>query len=230
MNPTAPTVVRHSRWWYVSFWTAFPTAGAVLGLLASWVPAWIAGLPWAPYQEVLARLAEVGGPRVTIGLVLAGVLAGGALALMAHNHDVMVTVTNGTVDLCRRGTAIRTAGVEVAGVFVDGKQLVLLGHRRQELARERTDLGSGALQAAFEPHGYRWHADDPYEQDFERWVDGIPALGAHANAILRARQEALERNDESDARELRVEAARLGVVVRDRNGRQQWRLTDVVPS
>ncbi len=64
---------------------------------------------------------------------------------------------------------------------------------------------------------------DPHESDFARWVDGVPGLGEHANAILRARQVALDEDKTADIVELLGEAAKLGVVVRTVKKRQYWR-------
>jgi len=111
----------------------------------------------------------------------------------------------------------------VAAVFLDGKDLVVLGPDTAELARERTDHGADRLRGAFEAHGYRWCDADPHRDAFQRWVDGMPGLEQHAQAVLRARRTALEAKDTDDGAELRAELARLGVVVREEGHRQYWR-------
>jgi hypothetical protein len=55
-------------------------------------------------------------------------------------------------------------------------------------------------------------------------VPGLPELPAAADALLRARAEALGK-DADDAAQLRTELATLGVVVSDRDGRQHYRLS-----
>ena len=89
--------------------------------------------------------------------------------------------------------------------------------------KQKTDHKSSRIKAAFEAHSYPWRDSDPHEAEFARWVDGVPGLGEHANAILRARQVAIDEDKKSDIVELHEEAARLGVVIRDVKKRQYWR-------
>jgi hypothetical protein len=109
---------------------------------------------------------------------------------------------------------------------VDGKQLVLLGHATQELAREGGDLPDAPrLQAAFQARGFPWLPADPHQGEYRRWVEDLPELPAGADAIFRARARALDRGDEEDAAQLRQELGRLGIVVHEQGKRQFWRRT-----
>jgi hypothetical protein len=56
-------------------------------------------------------------------------------------------------------------------------------------------------------------------------VPDLPGLPAGADALLRARERAIERDRRDDARELRRELGLIGVVLRDDSKRQYWRLT-----
>ncbi|NUQ87271.1 MAG: hypothetical protein HOQ43_02235, partial [Glycomyces artemisiae] len=107
------------------------------------------------------------------------------------------------------------------------KRLVVLGHRRQELAQVEFDLDREKLVAALRRQGYAWQAGgDPYGGEFKRWVPGADGLPRGADALLKARERALEKSNEGDLRELREELAGLDVVVRDRDKKQYWRLSD----
>lgn len=223
MNQAEPTVVAHSAWLHVFLWTAFPTGGAALGILVAQLPGWIAALPWAPNQEQIAELAEVVGVKVTVALVVIGALAGAFLALLSYDDMVTVTVDDASLELRRGEVSTKLEAANITGVFVDGKEVVVGGASGAELMREQTDHSAARIRAAVEAHGYPWLDTDPHDHEFERWVDGVPAMGEHANAVLRARESALEAGEAADARELRAEAARLGIVVRDRGGRQYWR-------
>nr|WP_258545163.1 hypothetical protein [Micromonospora provocatoris] len=64
----------------------------------------------------------------------------------------------------------------------------------------------------------------PHRDAYRRWVEGLPGLPPGADALLRARQRALDGGHDGEARELHGELARLGVVVRDEGKRQYWRL------
>jgi hypothetical protein len=57
-------------------------------------------------------------------------------------------------------------------------------------------------------------------------VPGLPELPATAQALLAARQKALQSGDDGDKREFRAELGRLGYVVRDDRKRQYWRQAD----
>jgi hypothetical protein len=198
--------------------------GGVIGGVLSQLPGWVAQLPWAPFQEPLEGIAEFAGPVMTSILIVLGVIAGCVVAMQAYDDIVKIEVTNRTVAITRSGDTKSLERGQVAAVFADGKDLVLLGQDRGELARERTDRKPGELRKAFDAQGYPWYDDDPHAAEFARWVDGMPGLGDHANALLRARQTALDSDDSDDAAELHVELATLGVVVRDDKKRQYWRL------
>ncbi|MEJ3651586.1 hypothetical protein WEH80_01080 [Actinomycetes bacterium KLBMP 9759] len=218
-----PTVVRHSVGMHVFLWTAFPGGGAVAGYLLAHVPSWIAALPWFPNQAKITELAGVIGPTFTAALVVVGVLAGAIVALMARADLVTVTISDDAVAIRRNNTESTFGRAAVCGAFVDGKELVLLGPRGEEQAREKSDLGPRKLRAGFEAHSYEWHEHDPYGDRFRRWIDGSTDLSQDAHAILRARQAALESDDADDLRDLRRELSRHGVAVRDKDKRQYWR-------
>ncbi|MFE6237140.1 hypothetical protein [Cellulosimicrobium sp. NPDC057862] len=92
-----------------------------------------------------------------------------------------------------------------------------------ELLHVRTELATGRLAAAFRSHGWPWHDDDPWADEFRRWVPGDPSLPPSADAVLRARAAMLRSDKTADAAELRRELARLDVVVRDVDKVQHWR-------
>lgn len=225
-----PSVVREHGATHVLLWTLFPLLGAGLGWVLSRVPGWLALLPeWVhqlplvPGQEQVALLARLDGPVLTTVLVVLGVLAGGFVALASYDDMVTVEADGGGVRVIRSGRNTEFARGRVGAVFVDGRDLVLLGADTAELARERTGHGADRLRAAFEEQGYPWCDGDPYADRFRRWVDGMPGLEQHAQAVLRARREALRSKDADDSAELRAELAALGVVVRDEGDRQYWR-------
>lgn len=111
-------------------------------------------------------------------------------------------------------------------MFLDGKQLVLLGKSTEELARQGGDLDTKGIRAAFVAHGYPWRDDgDPHKNDYRRWVAGLPDLPAGADALFQARQRALDKGDHEDMAQLRKQLGRMGIVVRDEKKRQHWRLS-----
>ncbi|RGC69765.1 hypothetical protein C5N14_05005 [Micromonospora sp. MW-13] len=206
-------------------WGGFPLLGAGAGWLLTAVAGPVAGLPWAPAQgwfELLARLPE---PRATIGALALGALAGLVVAGIGTRERLLVEVYADRVRLRHDGREREVSRRAVRVVFVDRRDLVLLGDAEEELARERGDLSAGRLAAAFRAHGWPWADADPHRDAYRRWVDGLPGLPVGADALLRARQRAVDRGRRAEADDLRRELARLGVVVRDEEKRQYWRPT-----
>lgn len=213
-------------------WTGFPLLGAGAGWLLKSLASWVASLPWAPLQgpfELADRLiASFGEPQSTIGALAIGAVAGLVLAFNAEQESLTVVVSHDLVTMKRGESARRIERTSVSAVFLDGKQLVVLGHETEELAREASDLEAERLQAAFLAHGFPWLAGgDPYKDEYRLWVEDTPDLPAGADPLLKARARALGKGDKGkeDAAELRAELARVGIVVREEKKRQYWRRT-----
>ena len=208
-------------------WIGFPLIGAGAGWLLKWLAGWATSLPWVPFQGPLELVASIPEPYATIGSLALGIVGGLVVAALAEQDYVRVTVADDQVTIARGGSSRRVRRASIAAVFLDGKQLVLLGQATDELVREGGDLpGAKRLQAAFAARGYPWEpGGDPHKDEYRRWVEDLPDLPAGADAILRARARALDRGDSQDAAQLRQELGRLGIVVREEGKRQLWRRT-----
>ncbi|WP_308042514.1 hypothetical protein [Micromonospora sp. PLK6-60] len=207
-------------------WGGFPLLGAGVGWLFATVAPWVATeLRWVPFRGLFKAVAELPDRTALIGAVAVGVLAGVAVAAAGHRDRLTVSVERHRVRMRRAGQVQEFPRTAVRAAFLDGTALVLLGAREQELVRERADLDGARLAAAFRRHGVPWTDGDPHRDAYRRWVAGLPGLPAGADVLLGARQRAVERDRRGEARELRGELARLGVVVRDDDKRQYWRLS-----
>ncbi|MGP3735157.1 YqeB family protein [Streptomyces sp. GDS52] len=214
------TVLRQSTLITVCVYAAFGLLGAGVGWLIGPLADWLVTLPWAPLQGPAELVASLPAPALSA----AGAVAGLVLGLVAQYEQLVVRLSDDRVALTRKGRQQDFPRDAVATVFRDGKQLVLLGHDGGELTRQECDLDTGRLADAFTEHGYAWADVDPHQGEFRRWVPGTPGLPEGANALLKTRQESLEKKGSSDdVEELREELARLGVVVRDEKRRQYWR-------
>ena len=225
---SAGSVVRHPAVAHVLLWTALPVLGAGTGWLLTRLPGWVSGLPWAPFQEPLTRLAPLVGPAATVVLLGLGAVAGCLCALMAYDEVTTVRVDPGGVTVTRADRTTAAGREDVAAVFCDGRDLVLLRPDGGEAARERTWHRPVRLRRAFSAEGWPWRDGDPYAAEYSRWVEGLPDVGAREEALLRARHAALRSGDAADAGALREELGRLGVVVRDEGRRQYWRRVHAV--
>ncbi|MEV7829134.1 hypothetical protein AB0P12_00760 [Streptomyces subrutilus] len=215
------TVVGQAVWTTVGVYAVLAALGAAVGWGLGPLADWLVTLPWAPLQ----------GPAELVGTVPAGVLpavgavAGLVLGLVAQHEQLTLRLSGDRLVLASEGREREFSRAAVAVAFLDRKQLVLLGHDGGELVRQGCELAPGRVADAFAAHGFAWADADPYEAEFRRWVPGAPGLPEGANAVLAARRKPLEKNGpaDGDARELREELARLGVVVRDVKRRQYWR-------
>ncbi|WP_433531696.1 YqeB family protein [Micromonospora sp. CA-263727] len=220
-----PTVVSGGSGELLVLWGGIPAAGGAAGWLLAAGAGWVASLPWAPVQGLFRLVDGVSTGYALGGGVGLGVLAGLVIAGIGTAERVRVTV-DGTRARLRHGGAEREVGrAQTRAVFVDGRDLVLLDADDGELARQRSDLPADRLAGAFREQGWPWVAEDPHRAAYRRWVPGLPGLPPGADALLRARQEAVEHDQGDEARELRAELGRYGVVVRDEGRRQHWRLT-----
>jgi hypothetical protein len=224
MDSTSVTVVADPPWLRWLYWVGFPIAGAVLLLLLKGAASWVASLAWAPFQGLFRLVSTIPEPPATLGALAIGVLAGLALGFVAVQDSLTVTLEDDQVTLTRGDSTNSFARAAVHSVFFDAKQLVLLGHATEELAREKSDLEETGLQNAFREHGYTWLPDgDPHREDFRRWIEDHPDVPPAANALLKARERALEKDEKADVTDLRADLAKIGVVVRDEKKHQFWR-------
>lgn len=223
-----PTVVAPDRNSQLFLWLGFPLLGAVAGWLLKQLAGWASTLAWIPFQGPLELIDSLPELPATVGAIALGLAAGVVIALLAAHEMVNVTVDAEEVVLGGADSAPRVRRSATSAAFVDGKQLVLLGHATEELARKKYDLDAddtGRLERAFLEHGWPWRSEDPHQEAYQRWVEGMPDLPKGVDAILAARRRALERGDQEDAAQLRTELAKLGVVVRDEKTRQFYRRT-----
>ncbi|MEU6665971.1 hypothetical protein [Streptomyces sp. NPDC046727] len=202
-------------------YVVFVLAGAGVGWVVTLLADWLVSLPSAPLKGPIEFVASLPASAP----VAAGAVAGLLLGLVAQHEQLTIRLADDRVVLVRKGREQEFSYDAIAAVFLDGKQLVLLGHEGGELARQACDLDVRRVAAAFAEHGCAWLDADPHKNEFRRWVPDTPGLPEGANAILKARQESLDAKgpDNDDVQELREELARLGVVVRDEQRRQYWR-------
>ncbi|WP_327039193.1 hypothetical protein [Micromonospora maris] len=220
-----PTVVGDGVGELVVLWGGFPIVGAAAGGLLAAGAGWVTGLAWAPAQGLFRLVDGLPDGYAMAGGVGLGVLAGLVIAALGTADRVLVTVDGTRIRLRHGDTEQEVPRSRTRVAFVDGKDLVLLDGDAGELVRQRSDLPADRLATALKEHGWPWADADPHRDEYRRWVPDLPGLPTGADALLRARQEALERDRRDEARELRAELGRYGVVVRDDAKRQYWRLT-----
>ncbi|MGA6161180.1 YqeB family protein [Amycolatopsis magusensis] len=221
---SSSTVLALAPGWRVLGWLLCPLLGAALLWGLELAAGWVSTLAWFPFQGPFRLVESIPEPAATLGALGLGAVAGLGLALLGELDLLSLDIGASGVELRRGGKSQRFDRGAVGAVFFDGGKLVLLGTGGDELARESSDLSKARVRAAFEDHGYPWHADgDPYREDYRLWVEGTPELSDRANALLRARKVALAKDQGDEVKELRRELVKAGVFVREEKKRQYWR-------
>jgi hypothetical protein len=205
-------------------WAGLPVAGAVVVWLVKLLTGWLLTWPWVPFKGLLTLVDSIPEPWATLGALGIGLVGGLVLSLMWHSEWLAVTVSPERVTVEGDEYAAEFDRSDIAAVFVDRSNLVLLGHDSGELVRRPSELDVAALKASFTRHDYPWRDGDPYAGEYRRWVPDLEGLPPGANALLAQRAKRLSALDDADARELRAELVKLGVVVRDEKRKQYWRL------
>ncbi|MGF9913123.1 DUF308 domain-containing protein [Paenibacillus ehimensis] len=201
-----------------------PVVGLIVGYFLPSIADWAAGLPWFPFQGPLKLVASIQGMWLTIVTTILGLIAGMWLSAEAIKNSLFITVSDDEVMLKIKDSTQRYSRSDIASMFIDGKKLILLGNTGQELASELYESTPAQIADTFVKHGYPWSFDgDPYEAEYRLWVDHTPDLSPALNALLRVREQALQKKDVESAKEMQCEASKLGIMVRDRGKFQYWR-------
>ncbi|WP_218951866.1 YqeB family protein [Amycolatopsis anabasis] len=213
------------KWVQIGSWIICPVLGAVAGYLLRLLAGWVVNLPWVPFEGPLKLYNSIPEPARTLGAIAIGVIAGLVFAFFWAQDRLFVTISAERVGLKRGDTENHLERPAISSVFLDGKKLVFLGESGEELARETWEMNNERLREVFREHGYPWHdGGDPYAGEYKLWVEDTPDLPGSANALLKARKRAQEKRETDEAAEMRRELVKLGVVVRDDNKRQYYRL------
>lgn len=224
MNDQAISVSIPTRWV-----VGFHVAGAAVGFGAAFVVGplvhWLLGMIGdAPGPLRLAALLPTMWAIPVLTLV--GLIAGHLFASSWQKENGSFTITPEGVTHHHEGTGEHVSRSRIEGVFTDGRDLVLVDGRSAELLRTKADdvLFTG-LKDAFEQHGYPWlGTSDPREEAFTSWIDGAGSLPDGAHELLRTRRRLLADKQTGGAEEVRDKLRNLGVMVRDRDDAQQYRV------
>ncbi len=227
VSPTSTngqTAVGHSPATEALLYGGFGALGLALGYFLPHLADWLARLPWAPFQGPARLIAEFDGPWLRVVLTALGGIAGLVIARAAVREMLTAVVTDAEVRFEKDGKRYVIGKSDIGSVFTDGKYVVVLGKSGCELLREKIDEPANRWADAFRKHGYPWSEDgDPYQEHYRRWVPDTPDLPAVVNALLKARERALQKKDRADIEDLRKELVKLGYVVREEETRQYWR-------
>ncbi len=168
------TLLNFSKTDKVILWLGFPLIGLVLGWFLPSIAKWGISLPWIPFQGPLKLIASYNGAWVDIVTMILGLIAGIVLTLFSFHESLETSVYDDKVILKIRDDEIILKKRDISFVFMDKKQLVLLGHDNKELFRCKQELNKSRVSAAFIKHHYLWSDTDQFKKDFKTWVVDSP--------------------------------------------------------
>lgn len=201
--------------------------GGLLGWYLPVIGNWILKLPIIPFEKIIEFIASWNSLWVSIVAAIIGIILGVLLALIifAESLEVVITLEDLKLKLGDKEDTIDKK--DISAIYMEKKQLIILGKDSNELYRESFDVKKEpVVQAAFNEYHYPWVEKDPFENQYERWVLGHPDFPEKINALLYARECALREDKKKDAKYLRVDLAKLGVVIKDENNGQYVRLAE----
>jgi len=176
-----------------------------------------------PFRPVIRFLGAVDQPWEIAVNALIWAVVGLLIAFEAISDQVTLVVTDSEATITDDTGSRTVRRAEASTVHVDGGELVVLGRDSRQLLRETLPGRADVVGEAFRRHGYTWSPKDPHQGLYTSWTGGSGDLPDAVDAVLRARQDALDAKSKQQVGQLRVAVEELGYTVRDEGGRQFWR-------
>ncbi|MBM7585570.1 uncharacterized membrane-anchored protein YhcB (DUF1043 family) [Bacillus pakistanensis] len=209
----------------IIIYSGFGVLGLVFGYFIPRIAAWALTLPWVPFEGPIKLIHSLlNGPWMEWVTAMIGLIAGLVLAYISIKESLIATISDQEVQLDKDGHAKRIKRSEIDQIFIDRKELVILGTSGHELLREKHEESPKLVEEGFKKHGYPWSREgDPYKDQYRRWVLDTPDLPPAVNALMKAREKALQKKENTDIKDLRNELEKSGYIVRDEETRQYYR-------
>ncbi|MCF7616682.1 hypothetical protein P9D51_18565 [Bacillus sonorensis] len=201
-----------------------PVLGAVLGWFLPVIADWMLMIPIVPFKGPLEFVASFNSYWVSIIAAIIGIIAGLFFSQYIFNEILKVLISDQNVRLLMKEKEEMIEKKEISTVYLENKDLVILGVNGNELYREQIEAKKPLVEKAFKHHGYQWAEEDPFKNKYQRWVADHPHFPSHINALLSARERALQENQQEEAKILRKDLSKLGVVIQDNDKRQYVRM------
>lgn len=201
-----------------------PILGALLGWFIPTIADWATNIPLIPFEAALEWIASLESQWVSVIAAFIGVLAGVFFVFYAFSESLKITITDEEVKLYVNEKENNIHKKEISTIYMEGKDLVFLSTNGSELFRGQPESKKELVSEAFKKHWYPWEDKDPYENQYQRWVEDHPDYPQHVNALLSARERALKNDESEEAKVLRKDLADYGVVIRDQDKRQYVRI------
>ncbi|MFC8150661.1 hypothetical protein ACFUP3_13330 [Bacillus paralicheniformis] len=218
------TIVGLSKIEKILYWIIPPVLGAVLGWFFPVIANWVLTIPIVPFKGPLEFITSLNSFWVSIIAAVIGIVAGLFFSQYIFTEILQVFISDQNVKLLFKEKEEVIEKKDISAVYLENKDLVVLGHKGTELYREQLESKRALAESTFKHHGYKWADEDPFKNEYQRWVADHPDFPSHINTLLLARERALLDNKHEEAKILRKDLAKLGVVIQDEDKRQYVRM------
>ncbi|MYL43552.1 YqeB family protein [Virgibacillus salexigens] len=199
-------------------------SGAILGWYIPVLADWVLTLPIVPLEDFISLIASLNHFWVSIVSLILGIIAAIVFIIIVFNETLKVEVSDRMVELIIGEKQDKFEKQQISAIYVEGKQLVILGLSSEEKYREVVESKFDYVKEVFLAYGYPFRNEDPYINYYQRWELGNGDLPSDVNSILYARSRALREDQKKEAKRLREDLAQLGVVIRDEQNSQFIRM------
>lgn len=130
-------------------------AAAVLPVAARWVEE-----RGVPFPGILQLLASFESDWLVWGRPVIGLAVGVVAAVLIAHHEPQITVSQDSVLITRGDSRRRIQRADVAGVYRDGKTLVIETEQGRRLYEGGVEGKREEVRSAFVERGYPWENED----------------------------------------------------------------------
>ncbi|WP_189822648.1 YqeB family protein [Streptomyces finlayi] len=153
----------YSRTRLLRILVGFPAVGLGIGFLLPPLARWFDGSATGPLRRLFEALGGLEQPWQIALCALVATLLGLLAAYVAVADSARTTVTGAALTIEPRDgkKATSLARADVAAVYLDGRDLVVLDAHGRELSRSPRQASRHALSQALRTHGYPWQESRP---------------------------------------------------------------------
>lgn len=205
-------------------WLILPLIGLVIGYFLPPISEWASKLEWIPFQGPFNLVASLNEGWVIFATMAFGLAAGIILTLFIYNEILNIYISEDTLAFKIGKIDMSYDKDDISYIYVDHKDLVVIGHDGYELFRYEKELSTKTIKEELGEWGYLFKDGNPYKEQFKKWVPGLTDLSLEANALLKARDVALENDDSEEALQIVFELWKLHVSVKEIKSKQYYRV------
>lgn len=193
--------------------------GGIIGWFVPTIVKWLLKLPVIPLEKLFILITSLNSQWVSVVAAVIGIILGIILTLIIFSETLEVTVTENSIRL-KLGDSINIIEKkDISAIYFEKKELFILDQNSFEIYRGIIESKEDKVREVLQNYKYPWSEQDPFSNQYQRWALGYPDFSEKINVLLHAREQALKEKKKDDAKYLREDLAKLGVVIKDeRNG------------